>query len=1331
VRRHRALLAAGAAGLVVAGCAVLTVDVDVYKGALSNHERVQTEQVAAMAMGAKPLLAELRTQLERRACLGRLQALEERRGAFTRAAVDEEHADLQKECPAYFRMRNSSRFVADVDALSRQTTRVNAILSLYDEAPKGEGGEVVRFLQDRLRDLGERIERGRPLVGAYLGGNASAQRERATVLVQEALRPDRDPGHCRKSPADCPHGLTDAEVTAVQAAWAAAREAWREAMRILSSEATRSRLEKDAVALDAVAWIAASLTSLDGLNLAVTRATIPVEAVEKARPKAEDSRLRAETAQRKLDQARSAVVAARTDLDHARQDRDEAAAEHAKAQDLARRLEANARAAAATAANEGAAAESARSRVREILERLSTSGAAAPGPGGAGTAREAADAARRATDATEVAARAAERAAASQRLAEEAAANLRAWQGRLESALQRVAGASQREARAVADLDEVEAAATTAAQQAALDAAEQATAERAVLKAQARQLPPAVSVDKGAFAELVRRVPILRQRGPLRAPDDGRQESPDERRQREKEAARARGAARGALSELLQDSDIGRSLATQLLVAQAHAESPDVRGGYVALHPTEAIFLRQDDSVFGNQENFQYLMQVSQRIRDNGLGRGRPEEGLETLIEAYLKSRNPGSTRREVANSRDRLLNALINFGEKVTIIANLDILVQDADAGGTAKYTRLLQAVGNSIISQVDALRQLQAHQLRAEDGRDVELHGLRNAEKRAGPALTAVRDDLTATDDFSGRQGILDALRSNQSSLVTLVTAIRGPLQAQRATLLAARNASAHWAAATSVLGSAEMQAAVATHAAAAGNLSMADVVQHVAGLLRARLPAGGEAEARRLQRAATILTGEFTGPAHTTNPGNANDKYVELTREAGRRHQRAMDTETSAGRIVAALERAQAVTGQLAGGDPLAGMPPRLEQGRKDASAKDVIDVMLATLRHEHVEAVRQGRDSEMAKNHLAAVELLYAYRSGLIHIRPAATFLRNSYPASVLQSDPTAGVWRNMLTDHGKRQLPFYDFFLGLEEEAKINKTIDKQFWQRVNQVRVAGAGRTNYAIAKDDVGNWYVKDYGSNPTDIIRSAQSLAMFAAGPAMGANLLARPGARQTLGAAAGNVTGTPALPPRPGDAGEGGAVTAAAPAAQPVAAEAPRSTLQRQLDRHARKYADATRKARVDLKPAIEGLWDSGSLQAAVRDAVTADEMAIIARQTASVFDGPQSTAAFAALASDNEGREPKTAAASNRDIAEALRAVKQHRLQILARIDRLPVAAEGETFDPTKHVRPEARGLARAAVDTVIRDLLEKVLREREAATRAYEQAILFIGETAGL
>ncbi|MBX3334503.1 MAG: hypothetical protein KF876_10275, partial [Nitrospira sp.] len=50
------------AGLV--GCAVLTVDVDVYKGALVNEEHVQLHQLVALTIAAQPMLVHLRDNLE-------------------------------------------------------------------------------------------------------------------------------------------------------------------------------------------------------------------------------------------------------------------------------------------------------------------------------------------------------------------------------------------------------------------------------------------------------------------------------------------------------------------------------------------------------------------------------------------------------------------------------------------------------------------------------------------------------------------------------------------------------------------------------------------------------------------------------------------------------------------------------------------------------------------------------------------------------------------------------------------------------------------------------------------------------------------------------------------------------------------------------------------------------------------------------------------------------------------------------------------------------------------------------------------------------------------
>lgn len=134
--------------------------------------------------------------------------------------------------------------------------------------------------------------------------------------------------------------------------------------------------------------------------------------------------------------------------------------------------------------------------------------------------------------------------------------------------------------------------------------------------------------------------------------------------------------------------------------------------------------------------------------------------------------------------------------------------------------------------------------------------------------------------------------------------------------------------------------------------------------------------------------------------------------------------------------------------------------------------------------------------------AAIAEVTEMRANEIYLRPASAYLRNSYPATSLQNG-TPVFWQNMLQDHALRQLPLADQF---KKWANPNPLaageIDKAFWQNINRVRVAGAGNVNYVIVKDDIGNWYVKQYAADPSNIINSAKNLALFSAGPSFGAN-------------------------------------------------------------------------------------------------------------------------------------------------------------------------------------------------------------------------------------
>ena len=137
-------------GLFLAGCSVLQIDVDVYKGPLANHQDVQVEQLAAMAVGAQPLLVQLRDTLwwdsncnvgERTdkadrdrdsyaACIQKSRGEAEENGCYKNGYISREITDRSgNKCPILF--------------LSYRADRVNKILGLYERYRDGGGGKPI------------------------------------------------------------------------------------------------------------------------------------------------------------------------------------------------------------------------------------------------------------------------------------------------------------------------------------------------------------------------------------------------------------------------------------------------------------------------------------------------------------------------------------------------------------------------------------------------------------------------------------------------------------------------------------------------------------------------------------------------------------------------------------------------------------------------------------------------------------------------------------------------------------------------------------------------------------------------------------------------------------------------------------------------------------------------------------------------------------------------------------------------------------------------------------------------------------------------------------
>jgi len=135
--------------------------------------------------------------------------------------------------------------------------------------------------------------------------------------------------------------------------------------------------------------------------------------------------------------------------------------------------------------------------------------------------------------------------------------------------------------------------------------------------------------------------------------------------------------------------------------------------------------------------------------------------------------------------------------------------------------------------------------------------------------------------------------------------------------------------------------------------------------------------------------------------------------------------------------------------------------------------------------------------------AALREAYEQRSGMIYLRPAITYLRSTSTAAILQEEDGMTA-RNLLFQELKKGLPGWGGDAKKNAMASAREELDKQNWSNINSVKVSGGGNVNYALVKDDIGNWYVKGYAADASEVIRSAQSLGMFAMGGKLNTNIL-----------------------------------------------------------------------------------------------------------------------------------------------------------------------------------------------------------------------------------
>jgi hypothetical protein len=165
-------------------------------------------------------------------------------------------------------------------------------------------------------------------------------------------------------------------------------------------------------------------------------------------------------------------------------------------------------------------------------------------------------------------------------------------------------------------------------------------------------------------------------------------------------------------------------------------------------------------------------------------------------------------------------------------------------------------------------------------------------------------------------------------------------------------------------------------------------------------------------------------------------------------------------------------------------------------------EVLDQVIASLEQQRTSMMARGVLTKERSDQLdRALQLAIASRSASIYIRPPWAYLRNATPISRLQG--TSIGWQNMVAKHGGRALASNGSGPG---DHVIEREIDQQFWQNINRVRVAGMGNTSYVLAKDDIGNWYVKGYSGDPKPVFEGLQAMALAAQSGSMGVDLFKR---------------------------------------------------------------------------------------------------------------------------------------------------------------------------------------------------------------------------------
>ena len=448
---------------------------------------------------------------------------------------------------------------------------------------------------------------------------------------------------------------------------------------------------------------------------------------------------------------------------------------------------------------------------------------------------------------------------------------------------------------------------------------------------------------------------------------------------------------------------------------------------------------------------------------------------------------------------RTELFHALTDLAQKVVEMANLQLLLPDAKTD-EKRSIRLLQAVGNSILNHIDDYKKTETYREVQEDKYHTELDALRAARGAASGVLVSELMRDIPSSGVPNKDKILAALSGGDGEYRKAAGLIDTELKTVRAKAAEHRAVEERLALARKALTDTDLPAEL--DKAVAGAADDAVFAKAATQALVAQMDSKARAEEgkagggrRKEYEAAKGLDKDKQG-LETLKPAKGTSGADLLKAWSARL--KGQEDEAAKAREASGRQEKQ-LAGWLARAETLAvaNVAEVVRPSKGDKTAVALLDAKISELEYSRILAVETGNE-ERREQLDGAIAHALRRRADMQYIRPASIYLRDSYPATVLQREPEGA--SNLLM-HRLSEL------LKQDELGKVNSEIDKQFWQTINQVSIGGGGSTNYVVAKDDVGNWYVKGYENDVGSIVDSVRGLVLYNASAKLGANLLAKP--------------------------------------------------------------------------------------------------------------------------------------------------------------------------------------------------------------------------------